>query len=82
MSLDKWLSSKEREREAEAKAQLKAIEATKPAKPPSFSVACWSVRSDHLAPKVAALATEGEVPLCSSLWPASQQRPCRRLGSP
>ena len=36
MSLDKWLSSKEREREAEAKAKLKAVEAAKPAKPPGF----------------------------------------------
>jgi hypothetical protein len=36
MSLDKWLSSKEREREAEAKAKLKAAEAVKPAKPPGF----------------------------------------------
>jgi hypothetical protein len=36
MSLDKWLSSKEREREAEAKAKLKAVQAAKPAKPPGF----------------------------------------------
>jgi hypothetical protein len=36
MSLDKWLASKEREREADAKAKLKAIEAVKPSKPPGF----------------------------------------------
>ncbi len=36
MSLDKWLSSKLREREAEAKAKLKAVEAAKPPKPPGF----------------------------------------------
>jgi hypothetical protein len=36
MSLDKWLTSKEREREAEAKAKLKAVETAKPAKPPGF----------------------------------------------
>ncbi len=36
MSLDKWLASKAREREAEAKAKLKAVEATKPPKPPGF----------------------------------------------
>lgn len=36
MSLDKWLASKEREREAEEKARLKAAEPTKPAKPPGF----------------------------------------------
>jgi hypothetical protein len=36
MSLDKWLSSKEREREAEAKAKLKAAEAAKPKKPPGL----------------------------------------------
>ncbi len=36
MSLDKWLSSKERERQAETKAKLKAIETTKPPKPPGF----------------------------------------------
>jgi hypothetical protein len=36
MSLDKWLSSKQREREAEEKAKLKAVEATKPPKPPGF----------------------------------------------
>lgn len=36
MSLDKWLNSKQREKEAEAKAKLKAVEAAKPAKPPGF----------------------------------------------
>jgi hypothetical protein len=36
MSLDKWLNSKQREKEAEAKAKLKAVEATKPPKPPGF----------------------------------------------
>ena len=36
MSLDKWLNSKQREKEAEAKAKLKAIETAKPAKPPGF----------------------------------------------
>ena len=36
MSLEKWLSSKEREREAEAKAALKAVAVAKPPKPPGF----------------------------------------------
>ncbi len=36
MSLEKWLSSKEREREAEAKAALKAVSVAKPPKPPGF----------------------------------------------
>ena len=36
MSLDKWLSSKQRQQEAEAKAKLKAVEAVKPPKPPGF----------------------------------------------
>ncbi len=36
MSLEKWLSSKEREREAEAKAALKAVTVAKPPKPPGF----------------------------------------------
>jgi hypothetical protein len=36
MSLDKWLTSKQRQQEAEAKAKLKAVEATKPRKPPGF----------------------------------------------
>jgi hypothetical protein len=36
MSLDKWLNSKQRQQEAEAKAKLKAAEVTKPPKPPGF----------------------------------------------
>jgi hypothetical protein len=39
MSLDKWLASKQRQQEAEAKAKQKAAEAArpaKPAKPPGF----------------------------------------------
>lgn len=36
MSLDKWLASKQREQEAEAKARLKLTEAAKPPKPPGF----------------------------------------------
>lgn len=36
MSLDKWLSSKQRQQEAEAKAKLKAAEAAKPPKPPGL----------------------------------------------
>ncbi len=36
MSLDKWLASKARQQEAEAKAKLKAVEAAKPPKPPGF----------------------------------------------
>jgi len=33
MSLDKWLASKQRQQEADAKAKQKATEAAKPAKP-------------------------------------------------
>ena len=36
MSLDKWLASKARQQEAEAKAKLKAVETAKPPKPPGF----------------------------------------------
>lgn len=36
MSLDKWLASKQRQQEVEAKAKLKAAEAAKPPKPPGF----------------------------------------------
>jgi len=36
MSLDKWLTSKQRQQEAEAKAKQKAVETTKPPKPPGF----------------------------------------------
>ncbi len=36
MSLDKWLASKQRQQESEAKAKLKAVEAAKPPKPPGF----------------------------------------------
>ena len=36
LSLDKWLAAKERDRLAEAKAKAKAVEATKPAKPPGL----------------------------------------------
>jgi hypothetical protein len=39
MSLEKWLASKQRQQEAEAKAKQKAAEAakpTKPTKPPGF----------------------------------------------
>ncbi|HEX4368814.1 MAG TPA: hypothetical protein VH023_18395 [Rhodopila sp.] len=36
MSLDKWLTSKQRQQEADAKAKLKAAEAAKPPKPPGF----------------------------------------------
>jgi hypothetical protein len=36
MSLDKWLASKQRQQENEAKAKLRAAEATKPPKPPGF----------------------------------------------
>jgi hypothetical protein len=36
MSLDKWLASKQRQQEADAKAKLKLAEAAKPAKPPGF----------------------------------------------
>jgi hypothetical protein len=36
VSLDKWLSAKERDRATEAKARLRAEEAAKPPKPPGF----------------------------------------------
>ena len=36
MSLDKWLTSKQRQQEAEIKAKQKAVEAAKPPKPPGF----------------------------------------------
>jgi hypothetical protein len=36
MSLDKWLTSKEKEAEAEARAKQKAAEPPKPAKPPGI----------------------------------------------
>jgi hypothetical protein len=36
LSLDKWLAAKERDRLAEEKAKAKAVEATKPVKPPGF----------------------------------------------
>lgn len=36
MTLDKWLTSKQRQQEADAKAKLKAAEAAKPPKPPGF----------------------------------------------
>jgi hypothetical protein len=36
MSLDKWLASKQRQQEADAKAAQKRAEASKPAKPPGF----------------------------------------------
>jgi hypothetical protein len=36
MSLDKWLASKQRQQEADAKAKLKLAETAKPAKPPGF----------------------------------------------
>jgi hypothetical protein len=36
MSLDKWLTSKHRQQEAEVKARLKAQESVKPPKPPGF----------------------------------------------
>ena len=36
LTLDKWLAAKERDRLAEEKAKAKAVEATKPAKPPGF----------------------------------------------
>jgi hypothetical protein len=35
-SLEKWLTSKQRQQEAEAKAKQKAVEAAKPPKPPGF----------------------------------------------
>ena len=36
MTLDKWLGSKQRQQEADAKAKLKAAEAAKSPKPPGF----------------------------------------------
>lgn len=36
MSLDRWLASKQRQQETEAKAKLKAVEAAKPPKPPGL----------------------------------------------
>jgi membrane-bound lytic murein transglycosylase MltF len=36
MSLDKWLASKERQAQAEARAKQKAVEAVKPAKKPGL----------------------------------------------
>jgi hypothetical protein len=36
MTLDKWLASKHREQEAEAKARLKLAQPTKPPKPPGL----------------------------------------------
>jgi hypothetical protein len=36
LSMEKWLAAKERDRLAEEKAKLKAVEATKPTKPPGF----------------------------------------------
>ena len=36
MSLDKWLASKQREKEVEAKAKMKAEVAAKPPKPPGL----------------------------------------------
>jgi hypothetical protein len=36
LSLDKWLAAKERDRQAEIKAKTRALEATKPTKPPGF----------------------------------------------
>ena len=36
MTLEKWLNSKQRQQEADAKAKLKAAEAAKPPKPPGF----------------------------------------------
>jgi hypothetical protein len=36
MTLEKWLASKQRQQEAEAKAKLKSVEATKPPKPPGL----------------------------------------------
>ena len=36
MNLDKWLTMKQREQEAEEKARLKAAEPPKPPKPPGF----------------------------------------------
>lgn len=36
LSMEKWLAAKERDRLAEERAKAKAVEATKPAKPPGF----------------------------------------------
>ena len=36
LSLDKWLAAKERDRLAEEKAKAKAVEQTKPTRPPGF----------------------------------------------
>ncbi len=36
MTLDKWLASKQRQQEADARLKLKALEAAKPVKPPGF----------------------------------------------
>jgi hypothetical protein len=36
MSLEKWLATKERDRQAEEKARQKAVEPPKPVKPPGF----------------------------------------------
>jgi hypothetical protein len=36
LSLEKWLAAKERDRLAEQKLKARAVEATKPAKPPGF----------------------------------------------
>jgi len=36
LSMEKWLAAKERDRLAEERAKLKAVEAAKPAKPPGF----------------------------------------------
>lgn len=36
MSLEKWLDSKQRQQEADARARQKAAEPAKPAKPPGF----------------------------------------------
>ena len=47
MSLEKWLTSKQRQQEAEARAREKASEAAKPAKKPGFSRACWIGRTSR-----------------------------------
>jgi hypothetical protein len=36
MSLEKWLTSKQRQQEAEVKAKMKSLEAVKPPKPPGL----------------------------------------------
>lgn len=36
LSMEKWFAAKERDRLAEERAKAKAVEATKPAKPPGF----------------------------------------------